>query len=653
MDMCPEKERYRREYLGLLNTFEMKKDAQGNVDHRYLIKEYSRSSADQDLPLPNELRPPKSLIYTINYLVNDVIAQIESTNTNDSTWITEWYDFIWNRTRAIRKDITQQRLNDASSIRIHEICARFHIYCSHKLCEQPSNVFDFKINDENLKNCFQSLIEYYDEARDEVHENEPEFRAYMILHNLNDGNILCKIQRLKRHVQDSFVVKYALRIYFAYNSKNYVKFFRLVANPQFGFLFACLTHRYFVHARIDAIRIILSAYRQDNKKMFDLNKLVDLLCFDDESDALFFIEELSLDVIKDDNSNEKLISFSKTLNTDRSTVERLRQRRSYHLAEEKLETSRLDINQVIYGDVNFGQTRDILNVHSSFDASGSLVTNDFQSVFEETKFPDVAKQPGFSTRDKPIVVASSSDSNSSRFFQTKPMSNLFTQHQPQKHAELAAPKVNFFSEFLQKNTIPPVEQPPVDKAIKSKIDELLSEEIYQSITNEIFGQLFSVHLTNLKSNSSYAFEYIMQDLLKFELNMVARTVLKEYFQANFFELILNECIVNSIYNIASVEIDLNQADIFLNDYANVIYGDIYLDLFSNELNIILNEIKDEYERDRVEEIAQNLYFDNMFDSHLYEILHKIIYEDTQLILSCNHDLYKVGENLYEYLIRVF
>ena len=133
----------------------MKKDIHGNVDHRHFIKEYSRSSADQDLPLPNELRPPQTLIYTINYLLNEVITQIEDTTTsqnNDSNWIAEWYDFIWNRTRAIRKDITQQRLNDTTSIRIHEICARFHIYCSHRLCEQSSNVFDFKINDENLKN---------------------------------------------------------------------------------------------------------------------------------------------------------------------------------------------------------------------------------------------------------------------------------------------------------------------------------------------------------------------------------------------------------------------------------------------------------------------------------------------------------------------
>jgi len=182
-DMCPEKERYSRDYLSLSHKYEMLYDEQENkdvVDHNLMIKEYSRSSADQDWPLPSEMRPLPVLYDTMNYLINDIIPQlIDFDSVNDQS-IGFWYDFVWNRTRAIRKDIIQQRLllnnepsppsNESIDIReyeddnqlvsgvgIIEQCARFHVMCAYRLCLQSPEVFDFKINEENLKNCFQSL----------------------------------------------------------------------------------------------------------------------------------------------------------------------------------------------------------------------------------------------------------------------------------------------------------------------------------------------------------------------------------------------------------------------------------------------------------------------------------------------------------------
>lgn len=51
-DMCPEKERYSRDYLNLSNVFEI---SSNEIDYSIMVKEYTRSSADQDLPLPNEV----------------------------------------------------------------------------------------------------------------------------------------------------------------------------------------------------------------------------------------------------------------------------------------------------------------------------------------------------------------------------------------------------------------------------------------------------------------------------------------------------------------------------------------------------------------------------------------------------------------------
>lgn len=71
------------------------------VDHAAAIKEYSRSSADQEEPLPHDLRPLPVLCMTMDYLVTKIMDQ-------NSEAYRDWYDFVWNRTRGIRK-VTQIR----------------------------------------------------------------------------------------------------------------------------------------------------------------------------------------------------------------------------------------------------------------------------------------------------------------------------------------------------------------------------------------------------------------------------------------------------------------------------------------------------------------------------------------------------------------
>jgi hypothetical protein len=60
--------------------------------------------------------------------------------------------------------------------------------------EDPS-VFDQKINTENLTKCLQTLkYMYHDlQLKGESCKNEPEFRAYIILLNLNDGNFMWEV----------------------------------------------------------------------------------------------------------------------------------------------------------------------------------------------------------------------------------------------------------------------------------------------------------------------------------------------------------------------------------------------------------------------------------------------------------------------------
>lgn len=123
-DMCPEKERLQREFQFQVSMFEMVnypkvRTVTGKstfvfdipltlvrvpfqnsaLNHNYAVKQYCRSSADQEEPLPHELRPVSVLNMTMSYLLNNVADHCELSDDN----LGEWYMFMWDRTRALRK----------------------------------------------------------------------------------------------------------------------------------------------------------------------------------------------------------------------------------------------------------------------------------------------------------------------------------------------------------------------------------------------------------------------------------------------------------------------------------------------------------------------------------------------------------------------
>ncbi|KAM9034648.1 germinal-center associated nuclear protein-like [Sarcophilus harrisii] len=289
-DMCPEKERYMRETTNQLSSFEVIPGT-NLVDHAAAIKEYSRSSADQEEPLPHELRPPGVLSMTMDYLVTQIMDQREGRSR-------DWYDFVWNRTRGIRKDITQQDLCDTLTVSLIEKCTRFHIHCAHSMCEEPMCSFDAKINYENLTKCLQSLKEMYQDLANKgvLCASEAEFRGYDVLLNLHKGDILREVQQFRPDVRNSPEVKFAVQAFAALNSNNFARFFKLVRSASY--LNACLLHCYFNQIRKDALRALNVAYTASAQRStsFPLDKLVPMLLFRDAEEATDFLNYCGLSV---------------------------------------------------------------------------------------------------------------------------------------------------------------------------------------------------------------------------------------------------------------------------------------------------------------------------------------------------------------------
>ncbi|XP_048202018.1 germinal-center associated nuclear protein [Perognathus longimembris pacificus] len=282
-DMCPEKERYMRETRSQLSVFEVVPGTD-QVDHAAAVKEYSRSSADQEEPLPHELRPSAVLSRTMDYLVTQIMDQKEGS-------LRDWYDFVWNRTRGIRKDITQQHLCDPLTVSLIEKCTRFHIHCAHFMCEEPMSSFDAKINNENMTKCLQSLKEMYQDLRSKGVScaSEAEFQGYNVLLNLNKGDILREVQQLHPDVRNSPEVGLAVQAFAALNSNNFVRFFKLVQSASY--LSGCLLHCYFNQIRRDALRALNVAYTVSTQRstVFPLDSVVRMLLFRDGQEATDFL----------------------------------------------------------------------------------------------------------------------------------------------------------------------------------------------------------------------------------------------------------------------------------------------------------------------------------------------------------------------------
>lgn len=291
------------------------------------------------------------------------------------------------------------------------------------MCDQTSEVFDFKINEENLKNCFQSLRQYYELTSAlalnglsylKPSPNESEFRAYLILLNLNESNILSEIQRWPKSIRHSTHVRFALKVYFAYNSKNFIQFFRLIKSSECEYLQACILHRYFYRMRYLAFKAIFSSFRDlslgNREKIYPLNKLQDLLGFDGFEQLEDYCSMFGLDIVEDNYVIMRL--NAQCFDLSKANEDALRLKKSITLVESKfneklnLDTSVYDLtNEKCLSMIISGENRDYVQsifssgheLQSSFNQEGFYISDEIEQFLLQ------AKQI-FSTQIQPNIV---------------------------------------------------------------------------------------------------------------------------------------------------------------------------------------------------------------------------------------------------------
>lgn len=297
-DMCPEKERVLREFQRQVAVYELQPNTDEQlICHELALKQYSRSSADQETPLPHELRNEVALHMTMSYLMHEIMDICEQ----EEAHLGDWFHFVWDRTRSIRKEITQQELCSLGAVKLVEQCARFHIHCAARLVAEDPSVFDTKINAENLTKCLQTLKYMYHDLRLKGVQcpREAEFRGYIVLLNLADANFLWDIGQLPAELQSCAQVRRAIQFYLALQDTNFVRFFQLLRDEETRYLEACILVGYFTHLRVLGLQRLLSAYRAPRKYEYSslpVAYIRQMLVFPSDEEADEFLELCDLRV---------------------------------------------------------------------------------------------------------------------------------------------------------------------------------------------------------------------------------------------------------------------------------------------------------------------------------------------------------------------
>ncbi|KAH9475152.1 SAC3 family protein 1 [Psilocybe cubensis] len=173
MHMCPRFERYRRERENNLFEWETIPGTK-RVDHNRAVKMYERAAGDKTLP--SDLRPPLILKCTLDYLFHDLLPRGGFSAT---------FNFIRDRSRAVRNDFTMQHITGPLAIECHDRCARFHILALHFERDRPG--FSLPLEEQQLMNTLQSLKEFYQDQRGRYDSpTELEMRVYHRLIHIRD-----------------------------------------------------------------------------------------------------------------------------------------------------------------------------------------------------------------------------------------------------------------------------------------------------------------------------------------------------------------------------------------------------------------------------------------------------------------------------------
>ncbi|KAL7949025.1 SAC3/GANP/Nin1/mts3/eIF-3 p25 family domain-containing protein [Trichoderma barbatum] len=440
-DMCSEYEKITR--ITELDVPQHEKDARtGFAKTSRMVKKLARSAAGQEAPLPMDVRSTAALRRTLDYLIDDLLRDDEN--------LPSLHGFLWDRTRAIRRDFTFFSSPTADDLKtqayVLENIARFHVTALH-LLSQPGKAGEDFVEQQELEQLGKALLslrDLYDDcnAQGITCENEAEFRAYYLLFHAHDSNTVEMLQRQwkPQFWRDSDDVRTAVSLVealqntadfhgplkaapFLAASNAFHSFLRIVEDPSVSYTMACFAECHFPQLRRSILRAIKRAMARPKDPSNDLTaaSLNKFLRFDTVQEAIDFAKLHGIDFVPDKQAPMDADKQCLVLNNREPLLHpRLHHQYSQVLVEKKRGSRPLPdvIHRTIYED----------STASPQYGSGSFSTQDEGSLF----MPDT----GLGTPAAPPPIKAQNSTTFPAFGQTSSGfgSNLAGTHQASEQA---------------------------------------------------------------------------------------------------------------------------------------------------------------------------------------------------------------------------
>ncbi|CAN0843637.1 SAC3 family protein C [Linum grandiflorum] len=302
--MCPEGERAQRERLRDLAVFERLHGNPAKSSASLAVKKFCRTISTIQ-GKESDLRPLPVLEETLTYLLT------LSDSTNHS--FEAVHDFIFDRTRSIRQDLSMQNIMNNKAIDMYEKMVKFHVISHLKLRHRsaPITSSTHYLNMEQLTKAITSLHNLYDVNRDNsnlVHKSEAEFRSlYILLHidsiNQPTGESLALwFRRIPRSIIQSKEMCFARRVLRSFRLGNYKHFLSTVA-AEASCLQYCILEPYINEVRAFALSCINNVCYKVHP--YPLDRLSNVLIMK-EAEVELLCKACGLETFTDENGKKWL-----------------------------------------------------------------------------------------------------------------------------------------------------------------------------------------------------------------------------------------------------------------------------------------------------------------------------------------------------------
>ncbi|KAJ2952485.1 hypothetical protein O0L34_g6803 [Tuta absoluta] len=267
MEMCPEQEVTMREKERMVHVLEV----WGPIVRKY-VKSYCRSAADLDVAVPSLLRPYPVLKDTVQHLILDCTKRIDLPTACR-------YDYINDRLRAVRQDMTIQRLPPEQCAHLLEPMIRFYVFYGYKLCDAPLKDFDPVLNKKYLLECMKWYLTCTkDDQLDEISgllsnldlkyklkSDKVLIESLYILCNMNDLNPLFRYLALSTELASNPKLKLAYDVSIANQRGNYIRVCQLM--EMLCPLQLCAISLYLPTLQKQALQVMSHAYNSKTLTM--------------------------------------------------------------------------------------------------------------------------------------------------------------------------------------------------------------------------------------------------------------------------------------------------------------------------------------------------------------------------------------------------